>query len=630
MPNGLQFCSRSSQLNYSSRCFYKSNSELRRGTSPRLSIPVSLAPPKRSHSLPSLLGHPQLRSGYNSSPTPRSQNSRDFSPVQPLVLSGSHQQHSHVHEAVQVQETCALESQLSGTPELPPHCSGHYSLSRNESLLPLPCERFHARRAHVLLSLSNSRPLHRVSKTADSLLQSGCAPRGTLHRSLSLPHSLHLQNLRPDSPLHPRVSQCRFLQSASPSSVMAENLNHSFPPSPALCNQAGILGPCPLSSHSKRTSPKASHSTRHPKISISPPFLLSEQSPPSNERAVQHLSRDFLESRFLPNPGLLGTAPGHLHPATSSPPSGSNRCLQRPVHLYQSGQNPSDLRPRRLRSHSKQQARVLLGHTKRVGQSANLRAFKLPSPPPNMLPVLLKPHPKAATSFRPTLANVSFGSHPISFCLPSSPPLIQFQIPTPPPQATFLVSSKGEFSFAPQEFPTLPSPGVCRKSPSSSSFGATAPISPPPPSAANSSFPSKTGVASAENHDSDSKESSHSPPPLHPLHFPKSLPPLLPLPNATATPRQLPPQSPSPELSVVLGASGVPGLPTNQLSPTPSSPSSPTSFQSCQSPPRFPGYPPTPPGNLSHTTMYPDSPILRSRSELLERLRELQSLYPSD
>ncbi|AYC35255.1 putative movement protein [Naranjilla mild mosaic virus] len=642
MSHGFPISPRSSQLNYSSRCFYKSHSELRRGTSPRLSIPVPLAPPQRSHSLPSLLGHPKLRFRDNPPSSSNPQNSRDFSPVQPLVLPSPQPLHSHVHETLEVPQTCGLEPKLQRKLELSTHCGRHRPLPRDLSLLSLPLLRLHARRFNVFQSCSDFGSFPQLPKSRDSLLQLGGAPRSPLHRSLTLPRDLHLQNFRTNTPLCPGISPRRIVQSAPTSPVLAEDRFDSPLLPPTFCNQTGILGPRPLTPHPTWTPPRdqpclqPSSSTR---------THLSNPSKPSStlHRPTLPNIRAQRQSGFIQNSRLPRAPSSHLPPTTPQTPACTNLSVQRPLHLHPGSANPTHVRPSRVRKNPKQQTRTFLGHSKRMGQSPNLCAFKRPPPPSGMLPFLLKPNREAKASFRPTLASISFGSHPIPFHVPSSPPLVQFQLPLPSPQATFHILEKALIpNFAIQLPPTdstkLPSVESSlshnsNKSTCSTDIGHFAPTSvetqhSPPPTI----LPG-FGMAQTAYHATDSETKIDPPPTFSPNILTINLPPSLPSSNPPSPSRQLSSTPPPSTVPPPMELANLRGDESPVLSPISSPSSSNSGFFSASSPPRFPCYPPAP-FSTFHTPPALTSPQLPpgsstdQRSSVLQRLLELHLSHP--
>nr|AIE44665.1 movement protein [Eggplant mosaic virus]WIW79811.1 movement protein [Eggplant mosaic virus] len=641
MPHGLPICSRSSQLNYSQRCFYKSNSELRRGTSPRLSIPISLAPSQGSRSPPSILGHPKLRPRSHPPPPPHPQNSRDFSPVQSLACSRSPAFNCHVHETIQVSKACGSEPKIPRVDQLSTHCRRHHSLPLHLTHFSKQFNLLHARRSDVLFSSSDRRSLHPVSRTRDSVLQSHSASRVSFHRSLSLPRDLHLQDLRSNSPLHPGESPLRLVQSAPPSPILAEDFLHplSFPR--FVSDQAGILGPSPLHIDPARPTTKALSLCTPPRPAKSTSPCNNSQLPKptaaSDKPAVLRTAAASTQPGLLPNSRLRRTATSHLSAPTPPSPAGANKRLQRSLHLHSCSPHSSHFRPSRICANPKQQTRVRLGHSKCVGQSADLRSAQRPPPPPSMLPLLLLPRGKVKAPLRPTLASLSFGSHPIPYHVTSSPPLVQFQHPFPPPSATFSVSPLGVLTTAFALNPTQSAESRGPKSPTPTLGHKTASLSRLPLSPPHSPHPAQDRASALATDVSNSETKNCPSPTVPPPFLPNHLHPLLPGTDSPTTPRQLSP-SPSPLSlrtfldSAVISGDSSPVLPS---SPSPSSHSS-SSFQSCTSPPRFPCYPPPPSAidllfsSTPGTDPFPppDTPPPHKRTIALERLRLRQLRYP--
>nr|CBH31041.1 overlapping protein/movement protein [Chiltepin yellow mosaic virus] len=441
MSNGFPTSPRRPILHHSQRCLSESSSEFRRPTSPRLSPALPLDHPKGTPSLPHLLRHPSLRI-RNHPPPPRCpQNHRNLPSLQPLEPPRLHSLLRHVHETLKVPKTSSHQPKLPRAHQLPSHPRRHRSLphhlhhSSNQRL------RLHARRFDVFQPIPDRRLVSQQSKSGNSVLQSHLPSRVPLHRSVSLPRDLHLQDIGSNTPLCAGISSRRLIQSAPSSPVLAKSELHISSRDPTLSHQAGILGPRPLPPDPKR-SPTFG---LNPKKSSSTPRTRSPN--PTGSSATKHCSpvppiTNNRESGVLPDPRLFGTSPGHLPSTTLKTPPGAKRGLQRPLHLYKGSPHSEDVGSSRLRSHSKQQAGILLGNPKRLGQSSDLRAPQLPPPPSGMLPLFLQPNRPTQTLFRSTLASISFVSHPIPFHISTTPPLIQFQIPSPNPKATFCISQE--------------------------------------------------------------------------------------------------------------------------------------------------------------------------------------------
>ncbi|AGQ80923.1 putative movement protein [tomato blistering mosaic tymovirus] len=420
--------SRRSELDIPPRCGHKPHSQLSGHSSSGVPNHLSMASPKRSRSLPPRFRHSQLWLGNHSPPPSNSQSNRDFSPLQSLELPRNTDINCDVHEAFQVFETSGSKSQLLESLQLPSDLRGHSPLSRDFSCLSKHSDRVHARCSDVLLPLPDLGPILKVPTDHLTLRKSDRSSRIGLHRSVSLPTDLSIFRDRLNSPLCPRRTPRRFIQSANPRSRLAENTFHPLIPAQPLGNQAGLLGPCPLSSHSKRSAPKPSK----PKPKLRSGHLSGNSSSkesiptPQEKRLSNHphpkcplrtLSRSG-KCRcpgILQNPGLPRASSGNFSPATTAPSPGSSSSLQRPVHLHKSGSHSQNLRPSRFRSHPKQQTRVQLGHTQRLGQSTNLRSHERPNPSQSVLRVFPQSLPKVETPLSPTLAKIPYPFFPCAF-----------------------------------------------------------------------------------------------------------------------------------------------------------------------------------------------------------------------
>nr|WBO25746.1 putative movement protein [Andean potato mild mosaic virus] len=614
-------CPRSSQLNYPSRCFHKSNSQCRRGTSPRLSIPISLAAPKRVLATPSLLGHPELRSRHHPSSSPHSQNSRNFHAVQSLALSCQNPFHCHVHEAQQVFKTPAPERQLHHPYQLPLDCRGHNQVPRDFSLVPYHRVLLHARRADVLLSSADIDSLLRKSKPTDSLLLSRSTSRVSLHRSFPPSGSLHLPNFRQHPPLHPGVPPFRSLQPAPSSPILAESGFHFSFFTPALSHEAGILGPRPLSSDSERPPSKA-FSQSPSKSRTSPSSLKSEQQSPAIHCPHVQQFRASRQPGFLPNSRLPRASIRHLPEPASSPPPHSHCCVQRSLHLHQSSSDSQNLRPSRVCSHPKQQNRVLLGHPECLGQSADLRSVKFSPSPLSQLSIFPEPVQATPTALLSALENLLVGSLPIPLILPSSSIDDESELPYPDPKATFSFrppsSISLHFNCPPSQqwsFPATVHPSLPREVGTACGFSSSekpvAKTSPSPNHRVEASIPHQLHSETQGCSPSHLNRSAEHPP----------SPQILSLSHSPTAPRSIPSEPSSSKVPTLLVSSGI-----SSCSPGAISPISSSSYSSCEplssyaSPPRFPE---------KQSRITPVTPAPRiSASELRSRLLELHLKYP--
>nr|AZF99026.1 movement protein [Ullucus tymovirus 1] len=597
MSNVFPACPRSSQLNISSRCLNQSNSQFDCQTSNFLLGRLSLAPSKRSHSIPSFLRNSKLRPRNHSSSPPRSQNHRDLHAVQPLELSRPYPLNRHVHEAFKVPETSGLQSKLSSPRQLPADRSRHCSLSRNEHSPSHHSISVRSRRSDVLHPRPDSGSLPILPESRDSVLQSHRPSRIQLHRPLPLPKPLHLSNQPADSPLHTGGSSRRLLQPTTPSPLMAQDRLYSRIPAQPFRDQAGILGPRPLSLDPKRPAPKPSKPQPLPLAPLHTFHLKKKKSPTGSSST--HIRRPFspsFPSRSVLNlqgPGLLGAPPSHIPSPTSPPSSRPDHSLQRSVHLHQGSSNAPDFRSRRIRSHPKQQARIRLGDSECLGQSPNIRSVKRMPPSRRRLLLLSKsiqaPTPAVAAALanlRP-LCRPCFGSlppHPTSFqhqpsVLTALPP--KYSPPSDPSQLHF-----GSF---------LPSPSISKEArvhstPSTTSTPQSTYSPAPPPTASTS--PDFPGVQASPTHAS----------PNHPFPSPNSAPRVITLfppqldslpptsSHSTTDARPVSPSSPSTPISPHLDASGSRSSDNFSLPPVCSSADSDSdsSYHSSNSYPRFP------------------------------------------
>nr|QYA72456.1 movement protein [Andean potato mild mosaic virus] len=614
-------CPRSSQFNYSSRCFYKSNSQCRRGTSPRLSIPISLAAPKRVSATPSLLGHPELWSRHHPSPSPYSQNSRNIHAVQSLALSCQNPFHCHVHEAQQVFKTPAPEQQLYHSHQLPLDCRGHHQVPRDFSLVPYHRVLLHARRADVLLSSADIDSLLREPQSSDSLLLSCGSPRVSLHRPLSTSRSLLLPDFRKHSPLHSGVPPLRSLQPASSSPVLAKGGFHFSLFTPALSHEAGILGPRPLHPDPERTASKTFPQSPPKSCPNSPPLQPQQQPSPVHRSSLQQFGTSR-QPGFLPDSRLPRVAFRHVSEPTSPPSAHSNRSVQCSLHLHKSRSDSPNFRPSRVCPNTEQQGRVLLGYPKCLGQSPDLRSAEFSPSTVSKLPILPEPVQTTPIALLSALENVLVGSLAIPLIFSPSSPGDEFEFPNSNSKATFSFPSPSSISLhfdctslQHGAFPTAalsPLPGKV------SPVGC---FPPPKKPSSKASTCSKDRVETPISRQLHSKAQHRSPnyfdrPSEHP-----SSPEILPLSYPSTASRPISSESSSSEVPALLVSSGTPCVQSGALSPVSSSSySSCGSLSSYSSPPRFPE-------NQPRVAPTESTPRI-SASELRSRLLELHLKYP--
>ncbi|AAA46795.1 overlapping protein/movement protein [Ononis yellow mosaic virus] len=339
------------------------------------SAPSNLSPKfpmdhwERTSSFSPRCRHPDLRVRLQSSPPRGPQSDRNLPSLQPLELHGDRPGLCDVHETLQVQKIGLRQSKLLRTSKLPSHRGRFRSIPLHLHLSSEVRNRFHARCPDVLQPLSDTRPLHSVPLSSEAPLQSSCSPRKLLHRPLSPPKPLHLHNFRQHSSLCSRRSPCRKLRPTPRCNQLAQAQQHPLPSSKPLSLQAGILGPCPLPPHNKRSpSPAVIRKT----------------------------------AGILPHPKLPPSSRGHLPSSTSSSSPRSNRGVRCSVHLHKSRSNSQDLRSCRVRSNSLQQTPILMGHFKSLGQSPNLRSFERPRPTRRSLRLLPLSPQKVPTVHVPT------------------------------------------------------------------------------------------------------------------------------------------------------------------------------------------------------------------------------------
>nr|QVX32616.1 movement protein [Andean potato latent virus] len=475
MSNVFSNSSRSLELHSSSRRSNKSDTELCCRASPTVSCSVPMAPSKRSPSLPPVLRNSQLWLGNHSSSSPHSQSHRDFPPLQPLVLPCKPALHHHVHETSEVPKTSESEQQFHPSLQLSAHSSRHHKVSHHLPTSSKHSRRLHARRPHVFQSSSNSGSLPQLPDHQLALLQSDRSSRVRLHRPVSSANPLPVLNLRADSPLCPGRPQRRQLQPAPARSRLAQDPQHPLTRTQPLSDQAGLLGPGPLHSHPEKP-PSSSSSSPVSHQSLSLKSLSSAQSRPSCTEKPKRLfpapskrppgfvptSSSCSCPGILQNPGMPRAPLSHLSKPTSPPSSSPTASLQCSLHLHSSCPHTSHIRPCWIRANSKQQSRVLMGDSKCLGQSTNLRSHECSHPPSSVLRVFPQPLPETKTPFSSALEKVPYPFFPCDFdfgYFTSTPPN---QVPHPktpaslhfPQSKTALLSHQaGEPSLS-QEIPS--------------------------------------------------------------------------------------------------------------------------------------------------------------------------------
>nr|AIG05828.1 putative movement protein [Tomato blistering mosaic virus] len=579
MSNVFSNGSRHSELDISQRCGHKPHSQFSGNSSSGVPKHVSMASSKRSRSLPPFFRHSQLWLGNHSPPSSHTQSNRDFSPLQSLELSSNSNINSNVHEAFQVFETSGSQSQFLKSLQLPSDLCRHSQISRDLPFLPKHSDRVHARCSDVLFSLPDPGPLSEVPTDHLTLCQSDCSPRIGLHRSVSLPTDLSVFNHRLNSSLRSRRTPCRLLQSANPRSRLAKNPLHSIIPAEPLCNQAGLLGPCPLSSHPERSAPKSSK----PKPKLRSGHLSRDSSSkksfpsPQEKRLSNHPHpkcpfRTFsrpVQCRcpgLIQNSGLLGTPPGDVSSTTTAPSPGSSSSLQRPVHLHKGSSHSQNIRPSRFCSHSKQQTRVQLGHAQRLGQSSNLRSFERSNPSQGVLRVLPQPLSEVEAPLLPTLAKIPYPFFPCAFDFGSFSSSSEPEVSNPSPHSLLGLSQ------------TIQGPVSSRRSsslPQRRSSSASSPMGPKPrllPSKERSvlgphpSISTHHSLAATSTSEPSAQSKNNPPTPLIDSNVPLCRPSDLRPTPSTADPRRLPHQSPSRPIRPVLVSGPLPGQLLNPVS----------------------------------------------------------------
>nr|WBO25740.1 putative movement protein [Andean potato latent virus] len=421
MSNVFSNSSRSLELHSSSRRSHQSDTELCCRASPTVSCSVPMASSKRSSSLPPLFRNSQFWLGNHSPPPPYPQSNRDFSPLQPLVMPRKPALHHHVHETPEVSKTSNSQQQLLPSLQLSANSSRHHSLSHHLNPPSKHFSRLHARRSHVLQSSSNPGSLPQLSNDQFPLLQSDRPPRVGLHRPFPPTHLVPVLNFRANSPLHPGRSQRRQLQPTSPRPRLAQDPQHSLTRAQSLCNQAGLLGPRPLPAHPEESSSSAP-SPPVPSSTLRPQSLHPTQPRPSRVKKQKRLlptSPERSSGSFphpssctcpglLQNPGVPRASFSHFSPSTSPPSLGPTPSVQCSIHLHSCRSHSPNLRPRRFRQNSKQQGRVFLGHSKRLGQSSDLCSDECSHPSSSVLRVLPQPLPKTETPLSSTLEKIPY------------------------------------------------------------------------------------------------------------------------------------------------------------------------------------------------------------------------------
>nr|WJJ45717.1 movement protein [Belladonna mottle virus] len=381
MENVFPICSRSSQLNNSPGCSFSSHTDVSCSTPPGFSGDLSMASSKRSPPILEQPGNTGFILRDYSPPSPHPQNSGDFSPPSALEFPLRDSLHSALHETLQVSKAPKEESKLPRAQKLPTDFLRHSPVSNHLSHSSRHRVRLHARRSDVLPPKPDLRPLSQVAQCPEALLQLSDSTRIQLHGPLPPSRDLHLSDLRSNSSLRSGKSLLRFLQSTPERSQLAKNSFYSQHSHYAQRDHLGLLGPPPLyldSTGASLTTPCSCVPVHH---------LIQFGS-------LQPVPACAHSTSFVQNPGSSRVTFRLLPESATQAPSCPCASLQLPLHLHQGSPNSSDLRPRRLRSHPKQQAPILLGHPKRLGQSPNLRFAERKRSAKNKVPLLGQPAAK--------------------------------------------------------------------------------------------------------------------------------------------------------------------------------------------------------------------------------------------
>nr|QYA72534.1 movement protein [Andean potato latent virus] len=476
MSNVFSNCPRSFELHSPSRRGHQSDTELSSRTPPTIPHSISMASSKRSSSLPPIIRNSQLWFGNHSSPPPYSQSNRDFSPLQSLVLPCKPAIYSDVHETAEIPKTPESEQQLLPPVQLSAHSSRHHTLSHHFNSPPKHFSRLHARRTDVLQSSSNTGSLPQLSHYQLPLLQSDSPSRVRLHRSVSPTCPLPVLNIRANSSLHPGRPQRRQLQSAPARPRLAQDSQHPLKRVKSLREQTGLLGPCPLSTHSEK-SPPSSPCPPIPPSTLHPKSLRPSQSrtprvekpkrllPTSSERSASSVSSSSSCKcpGILQNPGMPRASLSHLPSSTSSSPPRASPSVQCPLHLHSGSSHTSYFRPCRLRQNSKQQSRVLMGHSECLGQSPDFRSHERTNPPPCVLRVLSQPLPETETPFSSTLEKIPYPFFSCDFDFGYFSSAAPHQVSNTPSPASLLLPSPKTASFPNKDRKSIPSKEVSSK-----------------------------------------------------------------------------------------------------------------------------------------------------------------------
>nr|WPR15553.1 movement protein [Okra mosaic virus] len=419
-----------------------------------LSHELSLGRSQDQPLLPPLLRHPSLQSGLLPTPPPHSQNPRNSPPLQSLDASRRPAFLRPLHETSEVSQASEVEPKLPTSPQLPHHPEGLYSFSFFLHHPPQHPRHLHARRPHVLSPFPDSASLPSVPQTRPPLRLSGRPTRKLLHRSLSLPRHLQLPDPLPDPPLRAGRPLRRRVQSAPSVPQLAEDLVHFPPRSPPHRLHSGLLGPPPQPSN-------------HP---LHPPQKPLPSPSPHPPKPLQFRHVRSKGRGLLPHPQDDSAPQPHL-PQSTPPRSARPRVgLQRPLHLHSRGSDSPSVRSRRVRPHSLQQTRALLGHPKRLGQPPHLRPPQLPPPSKHGVPLLPNPplQPQALPSTALAPNHRRRRSYPILPNPPSALPPVVFasrkgkvhlRLPTTnlplPPQPSSTIPS---LPRSPRRGPPTPTP----------------------------------------------------------------------------------------------------------------------------------------------------------------------------
>ena len=179
-------------------------------------------------------------------PSPYPQDSGDFSPTPTLEFPLRHSLHSPLHETIKVPKAPAEKSQFPRAKKLPAHVIRHRPVPHHILHSSNNRVRLHARRSDVLSPQPNLRPVSKVSKHSETLLQLGDSTRVQLYGPFPPSGNLHLSDFRTNPPLRAGKSLLRFVQSTPQRTQLAKNSFYSQQSHYAQRHNIGLLGPPPL------------------------------------------------------------------------------------------------------------------------------------------------------------------------------------------------------------------------------------------------------------------------------------------------------------------------------------------------------------------------------------------------